>query len=62
MGTRKFFIEELEKINEIVKSKNAKWICLAKTKDGHPRHPLYLAYNKMTFEEFDMDAYIQDNK
>lgn len=55
---RKFFVESLMLINEIVKRKNAKWIVLALTKQGHPHHPTHLAYEKMTFEAFDVDDYI----
>lgn len=56
---RPYFVDILEKINDIVKGKNAKWICLTKTKEGHPHHPTRLSYNKMTFEPFNMDEYIQ---
>lgn len=55
---REYFVTALKQINEIVKRKNAKWICLSKTKKGHPHHPIRLAYNKMTFENFDMDDYL----
>ena len=57
-----YFIDILERINNIVKNKNAKWICLSKTKHGHPHHPTRLAYSKMTFEPFNMDEYIQTMK
>ena len=56
---REYFVTALKQINEIVKRKNAKWICLSKTKKGHPHHPIRLAYNKMTFENFDMDEYLE---
>lgn len=59
---RDFFIELLDEINNIVKEKKAHWICLSKTKYGHPHHPTRLSYDKMTFEFFDMDKYIQNNK
>lgn len=59
---RDYFFEILDRINNIVKEKNARWICLSKTKYGHPHHPTRLAYDKMTFEAFDMDEYIQSNK
>ncbi len=59
---RNYFLTMLEKINEIIKKKNATWICLSKTKYGHPHHPTRLAYNQMTFEVFDMNEYIQKMK
>ena len=59
---RKYFVEMLEHINNIVVSKNAKWVCLAKTKKGHPHHPTRLAYEKMTFDSFDMCKYIENLK
>ncbi len=59
---RDYFISMLEQINDIIKEKKAKWICLSKTKYGHPHHPTRLAYDKMTFEMFDMDEYIQNMK
>ena len=57
---RDFFVSALRQINSIVKQKNAKWICLCKTKYGHPHHPTRLAYDKMTFESFDMDEYLDE--
>ena len=59
---RDYFISILEKINDIVEEKNAKWICLSKTKNGHPHHPTRLAYDKMTFEIFDMNEYLYNMK
>lgn len=59
IGDRPYFIEALTQINQIAKEKHAKWICLNKTKAGHPHHPTRLAYHKMTFEHFDMDCYIR---
>lgn len=56
------FIDSLEKINDIIKEKNAKWICLSETQSGHPHHPTRLAYKNMTFEVFDMDMYIHKLK
>lgn len=55
---RDYFVSMLKEINAVVKDKKAKWICLSKTKYGHPHHPTRLAYDKMTFELFDMDEYI----
>lgn len=55
---RDYFVSVLKEINDIVKDKKAKWICLSKTKYGHPHHPTRLAYSQMTFELFDMDEYI----
>jgi hypothetical protein len=43
----------------VIKEKSAKWICLKKTKDGHPHHPTRLAYDEMEFAPFDMDEYIK---
>ena len=59
---RGFFVDILIRINEIVKENDATWICLSKTKSGHPHHPTRLAYNQMTFELFDMDNYIKTLK
>ena len=59
---REYFLNILESINGIIKDKKAKWICLCKTKHGHPHHPTRLAYSKMTFEPFNMDEYIQNLK
>ena len=55
---RAYFIEALKQINDIVKQNGATWVCLSKTKHGHPHHPTRLAYDKMTFEKFDMDYYL----
>ena len=55
---RAYFIESLKKIHDIVKENGASWVCLSKTKQGHPHHPTRLAYEKMTFEPFDMDDYL----
>jgi len=57
---RAYFIDLLKAINDIVKEKKASWICLSKTKYGHPHHPIRLSYEKMTFESFDMDEYIRN--
>lgn len=59
---RPYFADILVEINQIAKEKHAKWICLSRTKAGHPHHPTRLAYNKMTFERFDMDCYINQLK
>ncbi len=55
---RNYFVKALKYLDNAVKETGAEWICLAKTKSGHPHHPTRLAYNKMTFESFDMDSYI----
>lgn len=60
--SRGFFIDLLSQINNIVKAKNGKWITLSLTKGGHPHHPTRLAYDKMTFEPFDIDSYIASLK
>jgi hypothetical protein len=54
-----YFLKTLIHINEVIKAKSAKWICLKKTKDGHPHHPTRLAYDEMEFALFDMDKYIE---
>ncbi len=56
-----YFLRSLIRINEVMKAKSAKWICLKKTKEGHPHHPTRLAYDEMEFAPFDMDKYIEDN-
>jgi hypothetical protein len=56
-----YFLKSLIRINEVIKAKSAKWICLKKTKEGHPHHPTRLAYDEMEFAPFDMDKYIEDN-
>lgn len=60
ISDRAYFVSVLEEINKIVKQHHAKWICLSKTKYGHPHHPTRLAYDKMTFEEFDVDEYLKN--
>jgi hypothetical protein len=55
---RDYFTDILIKINDIVKSKKAHWVVLSLTKFGHPHHPTRLAYDKMTFDSFDVDTYI----
>lgn len=57
---RDYFIDILDQINRLLKEKDATWLCLSVTKGGHPHHPTRLAYNKMTFDFFDMDTYIQN--
>ena len=58
IAARDYFIDILKQINAIVENKNGKWICLSLTKSGHPHHPTRLAYNKMTFNTFDIETYI----
>lgn len=52
------FIQALTEINEIINSANANWVCLSKTKYGHPHHPTRIAYSKMGLNQFDMKSYI----
>ena len=59
ISDRTYFASALKEINAIVKESGAKWLCLSKTKYGHPHHPTRLAYDKMTFEAFDMDEYLE---
>ncbi|MBO4437903.1 MAG: DUF1643 domain-containing protein [Spirochaetaceae bacterium] len=40
------------------KAYNPKWRCLDTTKDGHPKHPLYLSKN-LRLREFDVDEYLK---
>lgn len=56
---RNYFLQSLTEINRIVNSINAKWICLSKTKYGHPHHPTRIAYSKMDLIPFDMESYIK---
>ena len=58
----KYFLESLIRINEVMKEKSVRWICLEETKEGHPHHPTRLAYDQMTFALFDMDGYIEKMK
>jgi hypothetical protein len=59
---RKYFLKSLVRINEVIKAKSAKWICLKETKAGHPHHPIRLAIDEMKFAPFDMDEYIEKIK
>jgi hypothetical protein len=61
ISDHEYFLKSLIRINEVIKAKSAKWICLKKTKSGHPHHPTRLAYDEMEFTPFDMDEYIEDN-
>ncbi len=53
-----YFLQSLIEINRIVSSANAKWLCLSKTKYGHPHHPTRLPYSKIDLVPFDMYSYI----
>lgn len=55
---RGYFLQSLIEKNRVIDSVNAKWICLSKTKYGHPHHPTRIAYSKMNLTPFDMEAYI----
>ena len=59
ISDRAYFVSALKEINAIVKQRGAKWVCLSRTKYGHPHHPTRLAYDKMTFEEFNVDDYLE---
>lgn len=52
------FVQALIEINKIVNSANASWVCLSKTKYGHPHHPTRIAYSKIGLNQFDMKSYI----
>lgn len=54
-----YFIKSLVEINKIVDKAGAKWLCLARTKYGHPHHPTRIAYDKMELNLFDMNSYIK---
>ena len=60
ISDRTYFTSALKEINAIVKQRGAKWVCLNRTKYGHPHHPTRLSYDKMTFEAFDMDEYLEN--
>lgn len=53
-----YFLQSLAEINRVVDNVNAKWVCLSKTKYGHPHHPTRIAYSKMNLMPFDMESYI----
>ncbi len=53
-----YFLQSLIEIDKIVNGANAKWLCLSKTKYGHPHHPTRIAYSKMHLMPFDMKSYI----
>lgn len=55
----KFFLQALAEIDKIVVSANANWVCLSKTKYGHPHHPTRIAYSQMALNPFDMKSYIK---
>lgn len=55
---RDYFLQSLIEINKVVNAANAKWVCLSKTKYGHPHHPTRIAYSKMDLMPFDMESYI----
>lgn len=55
---RDYFLQSLIEINKVVNTANAKWVCLSKTKYGHPHHPTRIAYSKMDLMPFDMESYI----
>lgn len=55
---RDYFLQSLIEINKVVNTVNAKWVCLSKTKYGHPHHPTRIAYSKTDLMPFDMESYI----
>lgn len=59
IGTRSYFYDALNEIYEISSDYDVNWVHFNKlTKDGHPRHPLYLRADSDIFE-FDIDNYIR---
>ena len=60
--TRKYLKECLQSIASIADAYECKWYTIgAKTKEGHPHHPLYLN-RKCRMEEFDIHTYLRDMK
>ena len=55
---KSYFLQSLIEIDKIVNNANAKWLCLSKTKYGHPHHPTRISYSKMDLMPFDMKSYI----
>ena len=61
-GSKILYIPELKKcFKDIVSTCNVykvNWLCLKKTKAGHPSHPLYLKRN-LKLVEFDVENYLK---
>lgn len=58
---RKYFADCLRDINDIASENNCRWIFLGSlTKEGHPRHPLYLPYSAAP-ANFDMETYLNSS-
>ena len=54
---RSYLIDCLHKIVNITKRQQTHWVCLGKTKNGHPRHPLYVSGETLLID-FDMENYL----
>ncbi|MDR3019318.1 MAG: DUF1643 domain-containing protein [Treponema sp.] len=52
----KSLIEIINRIKDI--ASNCKWVCLGKTKNGHPRHPLFVNGTEK-FQDFDIKVYME---
>lgn len=60
IGRRPYLADCLKDIVAIGKEFDARWVRIgALTKEGHPRHPLYLR-NGLKFEDFAVDSYVSD--
>lgn len=58
IARRKYLTDCLHDINLIAREYNCHWVSLGNlTKDGHPRHPLYLSYS-VTPTNFDINPYL----
>lgn len=56
---RKYLIECLKDIDNIVEKYDCKWITIGKaSKEGHPHHPLYLKSSE-SIKEFLLENYLQ---
>lgn len=58
ISKRRFLGLALNDINNLAKKYDCKWVSISqKTKEGHPRHPLYLDSSE-ELVAFDMDEYV----
>ena len=59
INKRKFLAHALKDIAELARKHDCRWVAISKkTKDGHPRHPLYLSATE-SLSDFDMDEYFK---
>jgi hypothetical protein len=60
INRRNYLFDCLADIADIASKYNCQWISFGeKTKEGHPRHPLYLAANTQ-YKEFIVDEYLKE--